>query len=148
MKYTFLACLPLTLALACHADIYKHVDEAGNITYTNIPTKRATRIQTDDSYTPAPQPKSTKNNGNVSPANFPTVDTPTQQRRDAGRKQLLEEEMSEEIRMLSEAQKLLTTASSAKPATPEKVARLQDSVTLHQKNIEALKKEIGSVKEY
>ena len=135
-----------------HAEIYKHVDENGRVTYSNIPIKGAKKLNLDPlPVVPATKPKVT----NASPAGFPKVDADTQKKRDDVRHRILEEELAAEARLLQESQQTLKDAENARggkdaaklPAKYlERLRQLQEIVTLHEKNIQALKIEIANLK--
>jgi len=88
------------------------------------------------------------------PAGFPRVDTATQKGRDDVRRKVLTEELSSEEKLLAEAR--AAYADGAPAPLPEeradaakyqqRIARLRQVVGLHERNIEALRKEIASIK--
>jgi hypothetical protein len=88
------------------------------------------------------------------PAGFPRVDTATQKGRDDVRRKVLSDELTSEERLLAEAR--TAYADGAPAPLPEeradaakyqqRIARLRQTVGLHERNIEALKKEIASIK--
>lgn len=116
------------LAANCaHAEIYKHVDAQGRVTYSNVPMKGATKLNLEPLNTvPASRPKTSVS----SPSGFPKVDGDTQKKRDDTRRTILEEELVAEEKLLAESTKL----KDAK------------AVTLHEKNVAALKKELANIK--
>jgi len=140
-----------------HADIYKCVDGEGRITYTNAkptsrgctvlsrdlpPARRATpRTDTARTDTPARDdaarvPESRSSNG------FPRVDAGTQQVRDTNRRSILERELASEEKLLAEArQEALRSYANAPGAQLS-----SDKVQLHERNIQALRKEISKLK--
>lgn len=136
------------LAQPATAEIYKYVDENGRITYTNVPKKGSKKLDLE-SGSPA---KSRV--GNVGPSSFPKVDNHTQRKRDDQRKQILYEELATEEKSLVEAKNALKVGEALRLGdevrTPakyvERVKRLKDDVVLHERNIEALKKELGDLK--
>jgi hypothetical protein len=106
-------------------------------------------------------------------AKFPSVDSRTQKQRDEGRRKILEEELDREERALEDVRKLVTQeqqnpvliaavrmaqqASEPTPAQQAEMRRnlekasgrirgLQSTAAEHEKNIEALKKELGALK--
>ena len=136
------------LAQPAAAEIYKYVDENGRITYTNVPKKGSKKL---DLESPSP----TKSRvGNVGPSSFPKVDNQTQRKRDDQRKQILHEELATEEKSLVDAKNALKVGEALRlgdearnPAKyGERVKRLKDDVVLHERNIEALKKELGDLK--
>lgn len=86
------------------------------------------------------------------PAGFPRIDAGTQKSRDDLRRKVLQDELSSEEKLLAEAKKAWGDGSP--PPLPEeranaqmyadRVARLRQSVQLHERNVEALKRELGS----
>lgn len=166
MKKFLLLLLGLGVHYAAMAEIYKHVDADGNVTYSNVPMKGATKLDIEPS---APSggaaPKASKT---PTPANFPRVDKSEQKQRDDKRRQILEEELAAEREALEEAKKNLAEGENdpevfkstvkgkdGKPVVvtrrnvakfQEKMERLQENVSLHEKNIELLEKEIAGLK--
>ena len=149
------------------ADIYKSVDEDGRVTYSNVPSKGAQKLileplNTVPSSKPSTQP----------PGNFPKVDAETQKNRDNVRRKILENELAQENKALADAKLALSEAekdpetfmttitvmgTDGKPQTKTitrrnvaayegKIKPLQESIALHEKNIEALKEELASLK--
>jgi hypothetical protein len=88
------------------------------------------------------------------PAGFPRVDPATQKGRDDVRRKVLSEELASEEKLLVDAR--AAYADGAPSPLPEeradaekyrqRIARLRQAVGLHEKNVEALKKEIASIK--
>ena len=89
-----------------------------------------------------------------SPAGFPKVDSATQKGRDDVRRKVLGDELVTEEKLLAEAR--TAYADGAPAALPEersnvekyreRIARLRQAIDVHEKNIEALKKELASGK--
>jgi hypothetical protein len=135
--------LALAAALPAAAEIYKFVDENGRVTYTNIPRKGAVKLDIGGAET---RPKAV-----ATPANFPKVDSQTQKKRDDLRRQILEDELANEQRALAEAKKALKDGEATRlpeEATDhqkylDRVRRLREAVALHERNIAALRKELG-----
>jgi hypothetical protein len=165
MKKCLLLLIGLGVHLAAGAEIYKHVDSNGNVTYSNVPMKGATKLDLEPPVTSTSPPPRTKT---PAPANFPRVDKSEQKQRDEKRRQILEEELAAERLALEEAKKNLAegetdpevfkTTVAGKDGKPkvvtrrnvakyqEKMERLQENVALHEKNIELLEKEIAALK--
>ena len=90
--------------------------------------------------------------GAPTPSNFPKVDAATQKGRDDVRRTVLTDELATEEKLLDEAR--AAYANGAPPPTPaeqvapekyaERVVKLRQAMTLHEKNIEALKKELAA----
>ena len=119
---------------------YKCVTQSGYTAYFNVPGATGE----GDGGSPS--------RGAASPSGFPKVDASTQKGRDDIRRKVLNEELAAEQKLLEEAR--AAYGNGAPPATAdeqnvpqryaERVARLRQAVSLHEKNIEALKKELGA----
>lgn len=141
--------VPMTIGLA-QADIYKYVDDSGRVTYTNIPRKGAKKLDlgpTTVNTVPASRPK-----GAASPSDFPRVNEEDQKKRDDLRKKLLQDELAAEQQRLAEAKKNLEEGKAVRMGNErnyqkylDRVQGLQDEVTLHEKNVQALQKELGGL---
>lgn len=153
-------CMPtaaLLAALPAHADVWKCVDADGHITYTNAKSAaKGCRVLSQDKAV------STIPGGRVatpSPANFPKVDGDTQKARDNDRRKILEQELANEQKNLEQARKDLAeqegivhpheriaggAINGAK--VQERLQGYRDTLALHERNIEALKKEIGNLR--
>ena len=125
---------------------YRCVTESGAFSYFNVPGA------------PAPPPPAATPRGSrvttPSPAGFPKVDSATQKGRDDIRRKVLGDELASEEKLLAEAR--VAYADGAPPPLPEerasadkyraRIARLRQAITVHERNIEALRKEIGSTR--
>ncbi len=88
------------------------------------------------------------------PANFPKVDAETQRGRDDLRRKVLTDELTAEEKLLADAR--AAYANGAPTPLPEertnaamyqeRIARLRQSVLLHERNVEALRKELGNAR--
>ena len=146
--------MPLLFALplcagAVHAEIYKHVDEQGHVTYSNIPARGAKKLNLGP-MTAGPAPK---RGAQATPADFPRIDSTTQRKRDDLRRRVLQEELAAEEgnagvarEALRRGETLLPGERVNSPLYLDRVQRLRDAVVLHDKNIEALKKELSHVR--
>lgn len=153
-RHLFVLCCSATFALAVHAEIYKRVDAEGHVTYSSAPIKGGKKLHLEPLPTMTPPPKAQGRS-----ENFPRVNEETQTRRDSTRRKILEDELATEQKALEEARLKLkdgqdnpdvykgadgkTFRNVAK--YEEKVNALQEDVTAHEKNIEALKTEISSL---
>ncbi len=140
--------------------IYRYLDDRGGVTYTNIPSalprKGVEKINVpippvgDVRLPPAPGLKVKP----PPPINFPKVDSQTQRKRDQSRKQILDDELKAEVQSLDAAKNALREAEAVKLGADKNhqkyVERLQgfkEQVSLHEKNVDALKKEISGLKQ-
>jgi hypothetical protein len=104
---------------------------------------------------PAGEPAAVARSGSsTTPQGFPKVDTGTQKGRDDLRRRVLSEELATEEKLLVESRAAYANGAPA-PSPEEKeapqkyterVAKLRQAVTLHEKNIEALKKELAATR--
>jgi hypothetical protein len=88
------------------------------------------------------------------PANFPKVDPETQRGRDDMRRKVLVDELSAEEKLAAEAR--VAYANGAPAPLPEeqadaekyrqRIARLRQAIALHERNIEALRKELAGAR--
>ena len=132
-----------------HAEIYKSVDSEGHVTYSSMPSKGAKKLGLDkpgsSSNTPHEHTSRTSRAPEAaSPADFPKVDSSTQKNRDSTRRKILTDELATEEKMLSEARVKLKQGDAS--LSGGKLHELQDEVTLHEKNVSALKTELSNVK--
>ena len=149
------------LAGGAQAEIYKCVEEGGRVTYSNSQAKNCTRLNVGPPNA-VPSPKMNGSSSaarNASPSEFPKVDTGTQRARDDDRRRILDQEMSTEQSALELARKSLAEEEAKiqyqrnvapKSVSPEQAAaRLKphrDGIALHERNIEALRKEIANLR--
>jgi hypothetical protein len=171
-RYWCAAALALVVAAPASAEICKYIDADGNIHYSNVPPDKGFRRLSctlgDESApkkAPAAPPAANANAGAGSaparpatpasaPAGFPRVDAETQKGRDDVRRKVLGDELSAEEKLLAEAR--TAYADGAPQPLPEerndaekyrqRIARLRESVLLHEKNIEAIRKEIAAMR--
>ncbi len=144
------------LALPALADTFKCLDANGRPTYTNIKEetrgKNCTIVMREISVVPAPAPTRSAANS-PSPSRFPKVDAATQKSRDDERRRILQEELSGEEKALTEAKAELTEQEGIRLGDErnyqkvlDRLQKYKDEVERHQKNVDALKKELSSVK--
>ena len=90
----------------------------------------------------------------AAPTGFPRVDPDTQRGRDDLRRKVLTDELAAEEKYMAEARTAFDNGAPA-PLPEEKadaekyrqrISRLREAVRLHERNIEALKKELGAVR--
>jgi hypothetical protein len=145
---------PLLLSLALLAGpaladtLFKCTESDGRVTYTNNKgaAKNCIVISRDKPVSTFATPK-----GQASaptPGDFPKVGSGEQKARDGDRRAILEQELANEQKSLDEAKKTLAQqeAAAGSAKSPERLKPYQDTVQLHERNIEALKKEMGAVK--
>ncbi len=128
------------------------MDANGHPTYTNMKEetrgKKCTVVMREISVVPSnPRPAA----GAPSPAGFPKVDAATQKSRDDERRKILGDELGAEEKALAKAKQDLAQQESVRNGNErnyQKVLdRLQpykDEVERHEKNIQALNKELNN----
>jgi len=148
--------LVFVLAAPARGDTFKCIDANGRATYTNMKDetkgKNCNVVMREISVVPA-VPPARNAAANPSPAGFPKVDPATQKNRDGARRRILEEELSGEDRALAQARTELSEQESIRNGDEKNYQRVldrlqkyKDEVELHEKNVEALKKELGNAK--
>jgi hypothetical protein len=130
--------------------MYKCTTASGASAYFNVPDATgdrppARRANTNGTSVAPPAARDTP------PANFPRVDANTQKGRDDMRRKVLQDELATEEKLLVEARNAYS--NGAPPALPEeqsqpqryaeRIARLRQAVQLHERNVEALRRELG-----
>jgi len=164
--FVFLFIFSATIA---EADIYKRVDETGRITYSNVKTTGAVRLEIspeennikNDNLKPTTKP--TQNKQASTPQSFPRVDKQTQNQRDDKRKEILQSELAAEKEALSQAQQAYadgeanpevyrkknadgsTSTFRNVPKFNAKMEALRADVESHENNILMLQKEIDAL---
>jgi len=165
-KYLFLSLFALTLSNFAFAEIYKHIDADGRVTYSNIKSKGAVQLELDpDVHTISnKRVRASERNGankrTSIPEDFPRVDRNTQSQRDEKRRDILFNELTAEKATLEQAKRAPTEGEANPevyktvdgktfrnvPKFEEKMKNLQAEVDSHQKNIGLLQKELDSLK--
>lgn len=120
----------------------KRVDLPG-ITMIPAPPKRAAPVAQTASAKPAAS----------SPSDFPRVDGGTQKARDNDRKQILLDEMKSEEQKLANLKKEFNNGEPERRGDErnyakyqERVAAMKEDIERAEKNVEALRREIGNLK--
>jgi hypothetical protein len=155
---TLLTLLCATGLTPARAEIYKYVDENGQVTFTDVARKG---VRPNQVYNLPGGParmgvggnSNAKKGASFRPADFPRVDPATQRRRDDLRRQVLQEELANERQNLDEAKRQLALGTRTMPgerATDgsylNRTRKLQDAVEQHESNIGAIQKELGSAR--
>jgi len=149
---------PLVLALALLGTVsaaeantlYKCTDRSGSVLYTNQKSGGKSCVVLSQMAGPSASPGRSGSSGsrprasaNPTPSDFPRVSSSEQKSRDGDRKAILDKELNNELQNLEKAKKAIADAG-AQP--PDKVQPLRDTVALHERNVEALKKELGNLR--
>jgi hypothetical protein len=140
------------------AEIYKTVDADGHVTYSSAPIKGSKKVDLGP-LTIVPSPTARVHNDVTSSTSL-KVDSATQKNRDNLRRKILEEELSAEKKLVEEARQNLINGKEHPEMLKDKdgkgyrnaakyeenIKALQWQVTLHEKNVEALKTELLKLK--
>jgi len=145
----------LCASTASAEPVCKYIDSAGNIVFSNLPPEKGYRKLSCLGAEEPPRKSSPSGKSSTpTPAGFPKVDAETQRTRDDMRRKVLTDELSAEEKLLAEARRdynsgaptPLAEEQSNAARYQERIARLRQSVQLHERNVEALKKELASTK--
>ncbi|HEX6828253.1 MAG TPA: DUF4124 domain-containing protein [Burkholderiales bacterium] len=156
----------MLVAVPARAETCKYEDPEGRIVYSNVPMKGAKKVMCFEPLEPVPPAKQKRKA--QGPTDFPKVDRGVQKQRDDNRRKILEEELLAEETRLADARKALEEGKQAPevstrqvagadgkvttqtfrnvPKYQAKVKALENDVQLHERNVEALKKELGNLK--
>lgn len=154
MKLLIAIALSLAATLAV-ADVYKCVETdpatgERKVTYTNDRQSRGCERLSQDlpvSSVPGVQPRSAP-----PAAAFPKVSGDAQRQRDSDRRKILESELQAEEKALEDARKALAEEDAVRFGNEKNYQRkldrlkpFQDRVEQHERNVDALKKEISNL---
>jgi hypothetical protein len=161
------AALLAALAALCgnaraDATIYKCVDENGRIEFTDAisPSRRGCKPLDLPGTIPAPPSRAAVPGGAgrpampaTAPASFPKVNGAQQKARDDDRREILNDELRNEEKKLTELRREFNNGEPERQGNErnyakyqERVAQMRDNIGRAEKNIDALKREIASVK--
>jgi hypothetical protein len=151
---SFLLCL--ILVAPAQAEIYKYVDESGNVTFTDVYKKGAKRIDIPGGPETLPSrgnSSSKRTYVNPSPADFPRIDAGTQKRRDDVRRQVLQDEINGERKSIEEARRQLALGERLAPGErttdssyQNRVKSLRNTVQQHEQNVVSIQRELANLK--
>ena len=132
------------------SEMFKCISKSGNAAYFNVPDAQG---ETASSARSSSSPSSATRSATVpTPSSFPKVDAGTQKSRDDLRRRVLQDELSSEEKLLAEAKVALGDGTPA-PLPEERtsaqkyadrIGRLRQTVLLHERNVEALKRELAT----
>ena len=143
------------------AETCKYLDSEGRVIYSNTPNsppKGATKVKCFEVPSPKSAPANTRN-PDSKPANSdtkakpPRVSEDTQKTRDDERRRILEQEIADETKQLAQAKEQLAAQEAVRSGNERNYARFlervqpyRDAVATHERNIEAIKREIANLK--
>ncbi len=137
------------------ADIYKCVGADGQVTYSNMPDKNCKRLSFDPipAASPASPAAARPAARTPTPASFPKVEENAQKARDNDRRRILESELEAEQKNLAQAKKELADQEAVRSGDErnyqkvlDRLQPFKDKVALHERNIEAVQKEISRLR--
>jgi hypothetical protein len=139
------------------ATICKYIDSEGAIHYTNVSPDKGWRKLSCDIADDAPRARAPgAGNGakTATPTGFPRVEPDTQKSRDELRRKVLNDELASEEKLLGEARVAYGSGAPQPMADEQKdaekyrqrIAKLRQAVQLHERNVEALRKEIAAIR--
>jgi len=133
--------------------LFKCETHSGTV-YFNVPDGDLRMSEPVPRRAPQPAVASASASPLPPPTGFPRVDAATQRSREDVRRKVLGDELATEERLLVEAR---TAFANGAPAPlpeeqadadkyRERIARLRQAVALHERNVEALRKELGNLR--
>ncbi|HEX7954171.1 MAG TPA: DUF4124 domain-containing protein [Burkholderiales bacterium] len=163
MQYVhpFAALLALAfLQPAAWAETCKYQDSEGRVIYSNTPNnppKGAKKIKCFEDpaakHAPANASSQSAPPNTEAKARLPRVSEGTQKARDDERRRILEQEVADEIAQLAHAKEELAAQEAVRNGDEKNYQRYldrikpyQDAVATHERNIEAIQREIANLK--
>jgi hypothetical protein len=161
----FAIALFLLTALPVQADVmYQCIDESGHKSFSNVKSTakgdKCTAMDIGGAASPPPPAKAAPKA--TTPAAFPRVDDNSQRARDNDRRRILEAELASEQRNLEQAKKdVAEQEATVLPSermqfkggggisggkVEERLQPFRDKVSLHERNIEAIQREIAKLR--
>ena len=136
------------------APVCKYLDAEGNIHYVNVSPEKGWKKLACDIGGETVRSGSGSAKSTPTPAGFPKVDADTQKGRDDMRRKVLSDELSTEEKLLVESRAAygdgapapLPDEMSNAQKYADRLAKLRQAVSLHEKNVEALRKELAALR--
>jgi hypothetical protein len=164
--------LALLPAVGAHAQsvVYRCVDKEGRVLYTDtnagnckvVDSIISGAISAPPASSRAPAAGMRQGAGRstsssaapaASPANFPRVDNATQRARDDDRRGILKEELRAEEQKLADLKRDFNNGEPERQGNEknyakyqERVARMRDDIARAEKNVDAIRREIGNIR--
>lgn len=140
------------MPLQARADIYKCLDDRGRPLYTSEKRdtvgKKCETVAREISVVPAQAAKP----GAKSPAGFPKESATDRAASRAKQRETIEKELSQEESMLADARKKLAEQEAVRSGNESNYAKVlerlrpyQDTVEVHEKNVQALRRELTNL---
>lgn len=153
-----LALASLLLFTSAQADVmYQCIDENGHKSFSNMKSTakgtRCTAMNLGETLSTVPAQKPARRTDAPTPSTFPKVDEGTQRTRDNDRRKILEGELAAEQNNLAQAKKELSEQENTRNGNErnyqkalDRIQPYKDKVALHERNIEAIEKEISKLR--
>lgn len=161
--------LALLPAVGAHAQsvVYRCVDKEGRVLYTDtnagnckvVDSIISGAISAPPASSRAPAAAAMRQGAGrsaapaASPANFPRVDNATQRARDDDRREILNEELRAEEQKLADLKRDFNNGEPERQGNEknyakyqERVARMRDDIARAEKNVDAIRREIGNIR--
>lgn len=146
------ATLLATAPVYAQSIVWRCQETDGSKHYTNVKKdtegKNCAVVSREVSVVPIPMPKPI-----ASPASFPRVDADTQRSRDTSRRRILEDELTTEEKQLADARDKLNEQEGIRTGdeknyskVQERLQPYQETVSRHERNVNALKRELANLK--
>lgn len=149
MTRSSLALLIAAVAMPVSAQtIYKCIDANGGTLISNTRVDKNCKAVVsgpESSMPPPPKAKTVGASSNPTPAGFPRVQEDTQKARDTDRRHILDQELAGEQRNLEQARKDLAEQEALR-GSPDRMAPYRDRVAQHERNIQAIQKELSNLR--
>ena len=149
MTRSALALLFATIALPASAQtIYKCVDANGGTLISNARVDKNCKavVNSETTIVPAPKARTGGAAATPTPGSFPKVQEDTQKARDGDRRHILEQELAAEQRNLDQSRKDLNEQERTLGDKSDRLSPYKDSVAQHERNIQAIQKELGNLR--
>jgi hypothetical protein len=144
-----------SIAILARAETCKFVDGDGRVIYSNTPNnppKGAKLVKCFSDPAPKPAPQETKPKSEAREG-LPKVDGRTQKKRDDERQSILEKELADEQQQLEAARQKLAEQEAIRTGDEQNYQRFldrvqpfRDAVANHERNIEAIRREISNLR--
>ena len=152
-----IAAVPVLIAasgpgLAQQQDVFKCVDDRGNVTFQNTGnTKGCTRLVVDPVVIPKAA-NTTKGATTPTPAGFPKVDNSTQKARDSDRRRILEDELRDKEAKLADLKREYNNGEPERQGNErnyqrylDRTGRLKEDIARAESDIASIRSEISKV---
>ncbi len=162
MQTLIVLLLLASVAPAVHAEIYECVDPSGSRRFTNIKAEakgcKLLNVSPVNTMPGPPRPISgpaAKQQGKATPtpSSFPKVEADLQRQRDQDRRRILDNELSNEEKLLAQARKELAEQEAVRLGSERNYQKVLDrlepyrkKVKLHEDNVASLKREMSGTR--